>query len=121
VHAVARLFQEQITFGDLVVDLMKPILAPSRDWDEEAKAILALPETPRAVAAFLQELSHLETLTPESVKALFKTVQTTTGIKGKPLFMPIRLALTGQLHGVEMAALIPVLGKTLTITRINAL
>jgi nondiscriminating glutamyl-tRNA synthetase len=121
VLAVARLFQEQITFGENVIDLMKPILAPSRDWDEEAKAILALPETPRAVEAFLEELSRLETLTPESVKALFKAVQTTTGIKGKPLFMPIRLALTGQLHGVEMAALIPVLGKTLTIARINAL
>lgn len=119
--SLAGLFQEQILFGQQVVDLMTPILTPSRIWDEEASAILSLPETSVAIQAFLAALEATPTLTPETVKALFKTVQNTTGIKGKPLFMPIRLALTGQLHGVEMAALIPVLGKEMTRLRILSL
>ena len=34
-----------------------------------------------------------------------------TGRKGKALFLPLRQALTGQDHGPEMGALLPVLGE----------
>ena len=118
---IATLFQDQILFGQQIVELMKPIINPSRTWDEEASSILSLPETPLAIQAFLSALEATPTLTPDTVKRLFKSVQQTTGIKGKPLFMPIRLALTGQLHGVEMASLIPVLGKDITRLRIQSL
>jgi glutamyl-tRNA synthetase len=33
-----------------------------------------------------------------------------TGAKGKALFMPLRLALTGEKHGPEMAAIFPLIG-----------
>ena len=36
--------------------------------------------------------------------------QKTTGKKGKDLFMPLRLALTGQQHGPELANLMPIWG-----------
>lgn len=38
-------------------------------------------------------------------------LKTETGRKGKGLFMPLRLALTGQQHGPELANLLPVLGE----------
>ncbi len=31
--------------------------------------------------------------------------------KGKALFMPLRLALTGQAHGPDMAAMAPLIGR----------
>lgn len=37
-------------------------------------------------------------------------VKEKTGAKGKELFMPLRLALTGQSHGPDMAALFPIIG-----------
>jgi glutamyl-tRNA synthetase len=37
-------------------------------------------------------------------------VSAKTGLKGKALFMPIRLALTGQAHGPEMKKLLPIIG-----------
>ena len=36
-------------------------------------------------------------------------VKEATGRKGKSLFMPLRLALTGQARGPEMAAVMPLL------------
>jgi glutamyl-tRNA synthetase len=39
-------------------------------------------------------------------------VKTKTGAKGKQLFMPLRLALTGQPHGPEMPKLFPLLSET---------
>lgn len=38
------------------------------------------------------------------------TLKVATGRKGKELFMPLRRALTGQEHGPELAALLPVWG-----------
>lgn len=38
-------------------------------------------------------------------------VKAATGAKGKALFMPLRLALTGKDHGPELAALLPMMGR----------
>jgi len=34
-----------------------------------------------------------------------------TGVKGKALFQPLRLALTGAEHGPELRALLPLIGR----------
>ena len=43
-------------------------------------------------------------------------VKDATGRKGKGLFMPLRLALTGQVHGPEMAQVMPLLQKLPRLT-----
>ncbi|KTT99756.1 glutamyl-tRNA ligase [Sphingomonas yabuuchiae] len=42
-----------------------------------------------------------------------------TGRKGKTLFLPLRLALTGRAQGPDMAALLPLIGRDRTIVRLN--
>ena len=44
-------------------------------------------------------------------------VKTATGRKGKTLFMPLRLALTGQAHGPELADLLVLIGPERTKSR----
>ncbi|GEO13500.1 glutamate--tRNA ligase [Microvirga aerophila] len=43
-------------------------------------------------------------------KAWTEAVKQATGLKGKALFLPLRLALTGLDHGPELAALLPLIG-----------
>jgi glutamyl-tRNA synthetase len=43
-------------------------------------------------------------------KAWTEAVKQATGLKGKALFLPLRLALTGLEHGPELAALLPLIG-----------
>lgn len=43
-----------------------------------------------------------------------------TGRKGKSLFLPLRLALTGREHGPDMAALLPIIGRTRALERLTA-
>ncbi|MEM7570791.1 MAG: glutamate--tRNA ligase family protein, partial [Pseudomonadota bacterium] len=38
-------------------------------------------------------------------------IKENTGLKGKALFMPLRLALTGERHGPELAGLLPLIGR----------
>lgn len=47
-------------------------------------------------------------------------IKSKTGRKGKALFMPLRLALTGQQHGPELADLLPLIGEDLARARLTA-
>ena len=46
-------------------------------------------------------------------------VKSATGRKGKPLFMPLRLALTGLDHGPELAQLLPLIGRQRVLERLS--
>ncbi len=52
-------------------------------------------------------------------KALTNAVADATGAKGRALFHPLRLALTGEDQGPEMAALLPLLGRDRTAARLQ--
>ena len=43
-----------------------------------------------------------------------------TGRKGKPLFLPLRRALTGRGHGPDMAELLPLIGRDAALERLDA-
>ncbi|RKQ73867.1 glutamate--tRNA ligase [Oceanibaculum indicum] len=51
-------------------------------------------------------------------KAWTKAVQEATGRKGKALFLPLRLALTGREHGPELANLLPLIGRARVLDRL---
>ena len=42
-----------------------------------------------------------------------------TGIKGKALFQPLRLALTGREHGPELKLLLPLIGRARALARLE--
>ena len=46
-------------------------------------------------------------------------VKSASGRKGKPLFMPLRLALTGLDHGPELAQLLPLIGRERVLERLG--
>jgi len=56
-------------------------------------------------------------VTPEQFKAWMNEIKTETGVKGKELFHPVRIALTGSHSGPEFDKLIPILeeGSTLDL------
>ncbi len=78
--------------------------------DPENAAILASEAGQRVVAAFRERVvAEPEPLTAERFKALMNEVKTATGAKGKELFHPVRIVLTGSHSGPEFDKLIPLL------------
>lgn len=82
-----------------------------------------LPETPAFSdedRAFLREAFSLLPPAPwdhQTWKIWTEAVKAATGRKGKNLFMPMRLALTGQAHGPELADLLVLIGLERTLSR----
>ena len=54
----------------------------------------------------------------EPWRQLVEVLKTTSGRKGRALFHPLRLALTGHDSGPEMAALLPIIGRDRAIARL---
>jgi glutamyl-tRNA synthetase len=73
-----------------------------------AKAIDLLP---------LEPWTSGETIWSQWTEAL----KAATGRKGKPLFMPLRQALTGQDHGPELKGLLPLMGRPRVLSRLRGL
>jgi len=60
------------------------------------------------VSTLLQSLAAESQITHDIFRAAAKSVQKETGKKGKDLFHPIRLALTGEVSGPELDKLVPI-------------
>ncbi|MEM9810724.1 MAG: glutamate--tRNA ligase family protein, partial [Pseudomonadota bacterium] len=88
---------------EVIHGVLTPVIA---DEDKDfARAAAAKAETVTADA--------------EGWSALTSALKAETGRKGKGLFMPLRLALTGQKHGPEMPALFALIGKEKAVARLR--
>jgi len=100
---------EIITFSDLTNDL-KALLKPTYDFSEEEKELLKKESSNKVIDVFKEKINKLEVLDDVSIKSLFKEIQNETNIKGKDLYMPIRLKLTGKSHGLELFHILEIIG-----------
>ncbi|WP_394648480.1 glutamate--tRNA ligase [uncultured Sphingomonas sp.] len=78
---------------------------------------------PGEEAAYLAQAAEVARAIDWSVDpwhALTTALKEATGRKGKPLFLPLRRALTGRDHGPDMAALLPLIGRDRAIARLDS-
>jgi glutamyl-tRNA synthetase len=61
--------------------------------------------------SFLRQLDKHEMLTAEVFRQFMKTVSEETGVMGRDLWMPIRIALTGKMHGPDLPTTVEIFGK----------
>lgn len=73
------------------------------------------------IACFEKKLADVKNADRETFKILLNQVKEETGIKGKNLFMPVRVALTGQTHGPDLAAIFEIIGKAGSLQRLIGL
>jgi nondiscriminating glutamyl-tRNA synthetase len=87
----------------------------------EGQGIVNSEDSKKVIGLLNRKLENLSEITMDNFKPLLAEIQTETGIKGKSLYQPIRLALTGEDHGPELGLIAYVLGKEEIIDRLNRL
>lgn len=86
---------------------------------KETLGELQKPNVDQLLGRLIGQLKKMPELNMDELKAGYKALQKELGLKGKSFFLPIRAAITGQLHGPELNEVIPVLGKERLIKRIE--
>lgn len=87
--------------------------------NEETAEVLKGEQVPALIETFKDKINEAEVIDQAFGKSVFKVIQKETGIKGKNLFMPIRVALTGQMHGPEIYEVIDILGRETMLKRLE--
>jgi glutamyl-tRNA synthetase/nondiscriminating glutamyl-tRNA synthetase len=82
--------------------------------DPENAALLAAESAQRVLTAFAARVTA-EPVEPATFKQWMNEIKTETGVKGKELFHPVRIALTGAHSGPEFDKLIPVIERGATL------
>lgn len=100
VFAADALHWAQVLFADQLV------------FSDEAQQVLTATDT----AIFDAAIAGVQQFNTD-FKAILEFVKEKTNAKGKALFQPLRVALTGELHGPEMAPIAELLGTERMITR----
>ncbi len=98
------------------------IVAEAADWWQVIEGPVDAPEPvedDRAYLAQAAEVAGQIDWANDPWATLTTALKDATGRKGKTLFLPLRLALTGRAQGPDMAALLPLIGRERTIARLN--
>ncbi|EWH23352.1 glutamate--tRNA ligase [Bacillus haynesii] len=119
VRKLISLYQEQLSYGAEIVELTELFFKDDIQYNREARAVLEEEQVSEVLRVFAEKLEQLDSFTADEIKASIKAVQKETGHKGKKLFMPIRVATTGQTHGPELPQSIELLGKDTVLKRLN--
>lgn len=114
-------FHEEMSYGKEIVTLAKVyFVAPDLSLLEgEAKEIFSDESVKNTLRVFKEEIKKVDNIVKEQVKEIVKNTQINANVKGKMLYMPLRIALTGEMHGPDFSSLIYLLGKEEIINRIN--
>lgn len=92
----------------------KIFFAPSLHLSQEQCTLLKQ-ATPHFFVAAIQAITEQG----QDFKAVSQELQGRLQIKGKSLFQPLRVALTGELHGPEMAAIFELLSMEQIVARLT--
>jgi len=110
--------------GEAAWEAVRPNLltvAEAADWWQVIEGPIDAPDAGEDAAYLAEAATVAATIdwADDPWHALTARLKETTGRKGKPLFLPLRRALTGRDHGPDMAALLPLIGRDHALTRLS--
>ena len=117
-YSLVGLYQEQLSYGAEIVPLTK-LFFEAFTITSDAKEIAELETTPIVKTAFKNKITEISEWTMEAIKEAINATKEETNIKGKPLFMGLRVVCTGDTNGPDLVSSIYLLGQDKIITRLS--
>lgn len=118
-RAVVALYHEKMSCaGDFVI-LAEAFFVKDMEWDEESLAVLRESGAAAVIARYHELAAGDEVWTADASRGRFKQVQQDLGVKGRALFMPVRAAIMGQIHGPDLQQTIALLPREWVLTRLR--
>jgi nondiscriminating glutamyl-tRNA synthetase len=86
----------------------------------EAERLLAKKESRKVIREFAEALTGVEKLTAENSLQMLSALGKKLKISGRDLYLPVRAAVTGQIHGPELEKIFVLLGKDRLVRRVES-
>lgn len=107
---------KMVLLGD--INMLSKEIVHKGEIDEDSRSILNTQSSGIVLKALKESIENAESLDSEIINKMIKTIQTEYKIKGKDLYMPIRIALTGKAHGTDLSKIMAAIGRDELISRL---
>lgn len=120
---VGELMRERLNYFAQVPEETKMLFDRNFEiTDPESLDILKEETVPVLFNALVEKITESDVVDTERAKAILKEIQKehkAEKIKGKMLYMPTRIMLTGEMHGPDLTLIMDVLGKEELLLRLD--
>lgn len=112
------IFQDRMNHIGQIVELYQAFFHQTFKISEEAYRFLIENQSLPLLEAFYQHLASSD-FSAEAIEPLIKQTGLDTNTKGKPLFMGLRIATTGDMHGPSLPISLALLGRDIVLARLE--
>ena len=113
-------YKGHISCGEQINEEVKNFFSDEYNLSEECIDVLKSDEVvPLVIEKFTSEIEEITDWNTENIKMAIDNVKNSLNVKGKMLYMPIRIKASGYMHGPELDACIYLLGKEKTLSNLR--
>ena len=113
------ILKDRLSFGAEIVKYYEAFFHDTFTISDEMQQEIKAFDFEPVLTQFLEEIKSVDFDQPTEIEVAIKNLVAKTGIKGKGIFMPLRIASTGEAHGPSLPVSLSLLGKTKVSERIE--
>ncbi len=116
---LVKIYQNHLSYGEEIIGEASLFFKKGIVLKEEDLKFLKPQTTKTVILSFYNHLKKRGDWSVENIVKIIQVVKEETGNKGKMLYMPLRIIVSGQRHGPELPDTIYLLGKDVVLKRIE--
>ena len=120
INRLLLIYKNHLNYGNEINELTKKFFDTSFEIEQDAKEFMdSDPQTKEVVKVFKECIENTTEWTVDVLANVINEVKEKAGVKGKMLYMPIRIAASGIMHGPELADTLYLIGKDEILRRVK--
>ena len=113
-------YKGHISYGLQINDVVKNFFAEEYNLSDECIEFLKSDDIiPLVIEKFISEIELIVDWNTDNILTAVENVKNSLSVKGKLLYMPLRIKASGYMHGPELDACIYLLGKEKTLNNLR--
>lgn len=118
-NELVRIYQNHISYGKEIVKETEMFFNKDINPDFECIEFMKDESVPKTIEVFKEEIENISEWSIPNISNAINNTKEKASVKGKMLYMPIRIKTTGVMHGPELPDTIYLLGKDIILERLS--
>ncbi|MDD2181612.1 MAG: glutamate--tRNA ligase [Bacilli bacterium] len=119
VNHLVKIYHNHISYGKEIIEVTDLFFKKDISLDDECKEFMKDETAKEVVSTFAKHIKKINDWNMDNIVSAINNTKEELSVKGKMLYMPIRIMVSGQMHGPELPDTIYLLGKETVINRLN--
>ena len=114
------IYKNHLNYGEEINELTEHFFIDKIELNTEAKEFMESdPIIGDVIKSFKDEVLNINEWNIENINNAINNVKNNIGVKGKLLYMPIRIKASGFMHGPELVDTLYLIGKDVIVERLK--